>query len=74
MAKRSRRSQARLTTIILGIAVAAGAAWGLWQLAESKRENRAVPTEDIRPDERSRLDAVLEGLDKGDSNGRADHR
>jgi hypothetical protein len=70
---RRKRSPARFTAIVLAAAVAAGAAWGLWQIAESRREGRSVPTEDIRPSERGQLDAVLQDLDKGDSNGRADH-
>lgn len=73
MAKRRKRRQARLTTIVLAAAVVAGAAWGVWQLADSRRQQRAAPTEDIRPSERGRLEAVLQGLDKGDSDGRADH-
>ena len=73
MAKRRKRSQARLTTIVLAAAVVAGVAWGVWQLAESKKR-QPIPTEDIRPSERGRLDAVLQGLDKRDSDGRADHR
>jgi hypothetical protein len=49
----------------------------LWRLAESRRGStaeRAVPAEDIHPSERNRLEAVLEGLDEGDSRGKADRR
>jgi hypothetical protein len=74
VSKRRKRSPAKLTTIVLAAAVVAGVAWGVWQLAESKQERQAVPTEDIRPSERGHLEAVLQDLDKGDSDGRSDHR
>ena len=74
MAKRRKRSPARLTTIVLAAAVVAGVAWGVWQLAESKQGRQGTPTEDIRPAERGRLEEVLQGLDKGDSDGRSDRR